>query len=163
MQEQLSIPYTFFNTPQELAPDMHSLLEAATDALQLSYAPYSNFKVACAVLLADGTIIKGANQENASYSLTICAERTALSVVSSVAASSTIVAMAITYQAVAVSEKAILSPCGACRQHILEFEQRQQTPIAIYMMAPDGSGIAVKGIKDLLPFAFTGAEFLANP
>lgn len=156
MDGKHQIPYLQFQDFNTLPVQEKTLAAAAQDATQLSYAPYSHFKVGAALLLEDGTIIKGGNQENASFSLTICAERTALSTYSATNATQKITTIAIAYQAANKKPEAILSPCGACRQHILEYQMRQAQPIAIIMTAPDGSGIRVASVTDLLPFAFTG-------
>jgi len=158
MTSHLQIPYTPFGHYSELSPDDQALVLAAVNATRLSYAPYSGFRVGAAVSTTGGRILEGANQENASFSLTICAERTVLGIYASLDTDETITAMAIAYTADQVDPKALLSPCGACRQHILEYQNRQEAPFRILMTAPDGSGIEVASIRELLPFAFTGAE-----
>lgn len=158
MTSQLQISYTPFSHYSELPSAGQELVKAAIQATRLSYAPYSGFKVGAALRTTDGYMLEGANQENASFSLTICAERTVLGVFSALGTAATISSMAIAYTAEQVVPDMLLSPCGACRQHILEFQNRQQTPFSIIMTAPDGSGILVASVKELLPFAFTGAE-----
>lgn len=157
MESQINIKYRKFDNIENLPSAYQTLVSHAKDACNFSYAPYSKFKVGAALLLSNGTIIQGANQENASFSLTICAERTALGSASMQYPTVDIKCIAITYISESIKDLlAILSPCGACRQHILEYQNRQNKPIAILMIAPNGNAILVDDITQLLPFAFTG-------
>ncbi|MEP7269370.1 MAG: cytidine deaminase [Saprospiraceae bacterium] len=134
-----------------------SLIKEAIKALKLSYSPYSNFKVGVAVLKSNQKIYKGANIENASYPLCLCAERTALAHAYVVDSRSKILAMAV----VCSSDKNNLlnagTPCGACRQVISEFEDMQNAPIRIILSTVDFKDIKIyDSIKILLPDAFNG-------
>lgn len=125
---------------------MERLIEAAREALKNAYAPYSKFRVGAAVLTRDGKIYTGANVENASFGLTICAERVAVFKAVS-EGDRDIQAVAI----VAESEEPI-APCGACRQVIAEFN-----PNAVIIMATaDGRKVVTANLKDLLPSPFRG-------
>lgn len=95
---------------------VNKLIESADDARKMAYAPYSNFRVGCAVLLSDGQIITGVNVENASYPATICAERTAITQVVSKGIVREIKAISIV-----THTKNVASPCGICRQVLSEF------------------------------------------
>ena len=125
--------------------DLASLLEAAKSAGLSAYCPYSRFHVGAAVL-AGGTVFLGANVENASYGLTVCAERTA--------AFAAVLAGHTQFEAVAVacvdapegSEPSMLMPCGACRQVLAEFCS-PETPVIVH-------GVGVLTLADLLPHAF---------
>jgi cytidine deaminase len=151
-----TIAYKQFSHISALPASLQSLANQAKAACNYAYAPYSHFLVGAAILLENDTIILGANQENASYSLTICAERTALGNVSMQFPNIPIKCIAITFDTNPIKNpSSILSPCGACRQHILEYQQKQTSPIAILMIAPDNNCILVEHILDLLPFAFT--------
>jgi len=121
------------------------LLAAARDAATRAYAPYSRFPVGAAVLTADGTVITGCNVENASYGLTVCAERTA--VATAVAAGHrTLLAVAVTAPRVST-----VTPCGACRQVLNEFKPRQGDLLVIM----DGeAGPEIVPLSDLLPRPF---------
>ena len=130
-------------TEAELAP----LVAAAQDAQASAYAPYSNFAVGAAVLLGDGVIFKGCNIENASFGLTVCAERVA--VFSAVAAGR----MDIVAVAVVTSAPKLCKPCGACRQVITEFS-RADSPIVVVSTTRSGLS-ATETISDLLPDNFT--------
>ncbi len=126
--------------------DKTKLLNAAVDAAMLAYSPYSGFKVGASILGVDGNIYTGCNVENASYGITICAERTAaVKMVSSGCQS--IVALAV-YCAAGES----CMPCGACRQFLIEFA-KQDTPIYT-----KGNKLQQDfTVGELLPHAFSGA------
>lgn len=133
--------------------DAH-LLEIAKKSMQNAYAPYSEFKVGAAVLLDNGEIIIGNNQENAAYPSGLCAERVALFHAKSVYPDAEVEAIAIT----AKSENFIIShpitPCGGCRQVIAEVEGRQKKAIKILMKGQEGATHIVEGIDNLLPLVF---------
>lgn len=122
------------------------IIEAALKARELSYSPYSKFKVGASVLLNDGTIVMGSNIENVSYGLSMCAERTALyTVYNKGYKKEDIKAIA-----VASDSNNFISPCGACRQVIIELVDKD---CPIYLLNNKGEYKEVK-VKDLLPFAF---------
>jgi cytidine deaminase len=157
MHQSISFEYLLFDNDNQLAPDLKTLLQAANEAVELSYAPYSRFHVGAALLLSNGEIIKGSNQENASFPAGICAERVALSVASSLFPSEKITAVAISYRngAEPSSLEHILSPCGICRQSLLETTQRQQHAIQVILSSPAGQIIYLKNADSLLPLAFS--------
>src|SRR5690606_31401052 len=158
--EQYHFNYLLTQT-SELPEDIQVLIQSANTAAQTAYAPYSHFKVGAAVLLENGKILTGSNHENASYPAGICAERAALSHLNMNPEGSKVKAIAVAYDSGAAMDKP-LSPCGICRQTILEVQQWQQKPIAVYMTAPDGKLIAVENAEYLLPFSF-GSDFLNAP
>lgn len=124
-----------------------ALRGSARDAMAAAYCPYSNFAVGAAVLCADGSVFTGCNVENASYGLTVCAERSAI--FAAVAASHLdIVAIALV-----TSSPTIARPCGACRQVIAEFSPAAR-PIAVVSESLSGEFV-VETIEDLLPSGFT--------
>lgn len=132
------------NKSEQAQGRIFDLLRIATEACEKAYAPYSKFKVGAAVLTADGKIFGGANIENVSYGLTVCAERVA--VMSAVAAGEReIVAVAI------VTEGGIY-PCGACLQVIQEFAG-EEPPVIITASLDDS--MTVKSLSECLPCAFT--------
>jgi cytidine deaminase len=138
-------------------PDIEKgLLQAAKTAIKDAYAPYSKFRVGAAILLANGKIVTGTNQENASYPVGLCAEGTALSVASSVYPDAAPLKIAVT----AVSERHAIqtpiAPCGICRQKLLEYEQRFNRDIEIIMAGETGEVHIVKSVKDILPMYFSG-------
>lgn len=144
---------------EELSLSDQKLLKQAHQAVHASYSPYSNFKVGAAVLLENGKILGGSNQENASYPLCLCAERTAFSAAASLYPTTKIVAIAVT----AKSEKNVIdkpiSPCGACRQVICEVEQKFSSDIRIILQGEVGQVYEFNSGKDLMPFSFD-AEYL---
>lgn len=140
----------YANGMAEAAPIDTSILMqlrlAATGAAQHAYAPYSNFRVGAALLLDNGSIVSGCNVENASFGLTICAERAAM--VQAVA----LFGSAVRLRAVVIANlnQTASSPCGACRQFLAEFAP-PETPIYF----PDYGGEGMQTISGLLPFGFS--------
>ena len=130
------------------------LLEAAKKVSKLAYAPYSKYNVGCAILLDDGTIVLGNNQENAAYPSGICAERTAIYYKGANFSDKKIVLMAISANTEAFEVCTPVYPCGACRQAISEYEIVQQQAIPIIMQGASGVIHKSKTILDLLPFSF---------
>ena len=129
---------------------MRKLLEAAVEAMNNAYVPYSKFKVGAAVLLKNGEIITGCNIENASYGLCNCGERTALFKAYSMGyRKDDIVAMS-----VAGATPAPISPCGACRQVMAEL-LHLDTPIYLTNVNYDVKEMTV---KELLPYSFSGSD-----
>lgn len=142
---------------EELDELDRELVERAKAATQNSYANYSHFHVGAAVRLADGQIVIGANQENAAFPSSLCAERSAI-----FAAQSNYPEQAITTLAIAArNENGFMakpvSPCGACRQVILEMEDRYQRPVRILLYGTSGT-YAIGSVKDLLPLTFVDAD-----
>jgi cytidine deaminase len=125
------------------------LIAAAHEAAKHAHAPYSNFYVGAALLTADGKIFSGCNVENASYGLTICAERNAI--FAAVAASNVVPQGKIAIKAIAAvnAQNVPCSPCGACRQVIAEFGK----DIIVYYRGEDG--IKESTIAELLPDSFS--------
>jgi cytidine deaminase len=140
--------------PEELTLEEQNLLQEARDAVNGSYAPYSEFHVGAAVLLENGVIIKGSNQENSAYPSGLCAERVALFYASAQYPGVAVKALAITAKADHFVVKSPVTPCGACRQVIAETEHRQQNSIRIIMHGQEGEVLATKGIGHLLPLTF---------
>ncbi len=158
---QISIVTKFLRCSNldELTLSDQKLLQAAHSAVAQSYSPYSNFKVGAALLTADGNTILGSNQENASYPLCLCAERTALAAASSIAPNIPIIAMAVTAKNPKIIISQPISPCGACRQVLCEAEQRGQTNLKIILQGEVGDIFIFESARDLLPFFFD-ATFL---
>lgn len=126
-----------------------SLLNAAQKAAENAYAPYSNFNVGAAVLLENGDIVCGCNVENASYGLTICAERVAIGNAICKDKNAKITAIAI----VSPNSDKMLTPCGACRQVISEFATNDNVDIEVVMV--ENNEPKVKTISELLPESFS--------
>jgi cytidine deaminase len=131
-----------------------SILKAATKAMDFSYAPYSNFNVGAAARLNNGQIVIGANQENASYPLCMCGERVALYNASMLSSEFKIDAIAIVAKNKNKKIDKPVSPCGACRQVIQEYENRQDSSIRILLKGESDKVLIFEGISSLLPFSF---------
>lgn len=142
----------------ECSPVQKKLIEAAKSATQTAYAPYSKFRVGAALLLANGEIVTGSNQENAAYPATLCAERTAIFYANSQNPEMPVTHIAIAAYANGEFTSAVCSPCGSCRQVISEVENRFGQPITILMYG-DKHIYEVSSIQDLLPLSF-GKEYL---
>ena len=134
------------------------LLIEARNAVHDAYAPYSKFSVGAAVLLDNAAIILGTNQENASYSLCLCAERSALANAAAQFPYVPIKAIAVTaYSSVSLIDHPI-TPCGACRQVLREYEQRHHQPIRILLQGDTGPVLIFRDAESLLPLSFTGKD-----
>lgn len=155
--EDVHLRYLIYGAASELPADDALLLQAALDAAaRQSYAPYSHFHVGAAARMASGAIISGSNQENASYPVGICAERTLLSVASSLHPGEAISALAVT----AAGSREPISPCGICRQSLLEFQGRTGQPIRLIMGGSEGPVWVLEDARALLPLAFTTDNLL---
>lgn len=138
-----------------LDPVEAGLLGAALKACDLAYAPYSHFQVGAALLIGAGEIITGNNQENQAYPSGLCAERTALFYAGSQGKGSELRAIAIRAKSVKVSVNRPGTPCGACRQVMLEYERLAGRDLVILMQGETGPVLRLEGVaKCLLPFAF---------
>ncbi len=142
-----------FGNPSELSETEQKLLANAKQALQQAYAPYSNYRVGAALLLDDGKIITGSNQENASSPVGLCAERVALANKTVNFPAQKITAIAVSVENERASSPA--SPCGMCRQALLEAETRQQSAIKLFMKGPADEVYAIDSVKQLLPLPFS--------
>ena len=131
-----------------------ALLKYAQDAIKGSYAPYSEFHVGAAILLENGEIIMGSNQENAAYPSGLCAERVAIFHAKSKYPDLKVKAIAITASSDNFITKSPITPCGACRQVIAETESRQHEKVRIVMKGQEGIIQVVNGIENLLPLMF---------
>lgn len=138
---------------EELSQAEKELVLTAKEATNRSYAPYSKFRVGAALLLANGEIVTGNNQENAAYPSGLCAERVTLMYANSQYPDVPVVTMALAAQNDHGFTTHEVSPCGACRQVILESELRYSQPIRILMYATNHIYI-VDSIKALLPLCF---------
>ncbi len=160
MKQQILFDYQLFASDGELDLQFQELLTAARSAVTLSYAPYSKFHVGAAILMENGEIVKGGNQENASFPVGICAERVALSVASSLHPLGKVVAVAIAYfnESPGGNHDDILSPCGICRQSIIEVVDRQQADVQILLSSLSGKIIQVESARHLLPLGFSSSN-----
>lgn len=137
----------------ELGEDDKKLVEMAKDATFRAYTPYSNFHVGAALLLANGEIITGANQENASFPAGTCAERSAIFYAASRYPGVRFVKLAVTAWQKGDFVEEPTAPCGVCRQAILEYEKLGGQPIEILLCGKDKVYV-IDGIRALLPLGF---------
>jgi len=135
-----------------------ALLQAARKITANAYAPYSNFLVGAVALLADGAIISGTNQENASYPVGICAERVLLSATATIYPGMAINTMAISYNNVNGASIHPISPCGICRQSLAEYEIRTNQPIRLILGGLDGEVFIIQKASLLLPLSFNAGD-----
>lgn len=154
MDKELTIKYKEYASVDELPAVERDLLQSAVKAADGAYAPYSHFHVGAALLLKDGTVVSGANQENGAYPSGLCAERTALFAASAQRPDCR------DYTALAIvgrNSEGVLceaSPCGACRQVMAEYEQLQGHGMKVVCYTAGGGARVVESVADLLPFAF---------
>lgn len=134
-----------------------ALIDAARDAASRAYAPYSGFHVGAALLLKDGAVVTGANVENASYGLTLCAETSAIAKIANEGWIGELVAVAIIGgrpdgDTLVGSDP--VHPCGRCRQILNEAAERSQTDIDVHCSSGDGAAVKSYKLSELLPAAF---------
>jgi cytidine deaminase len=151
--------YFLAENMQQLGVMDAKILSSASVALEGSHAPYSRFHVGAALLLEDGQIIQGSNQENASYPLGLCAERTAISAKASLAPHQKILAIGITVRSELKLVDRPAAPCGICRQVLLESEAMQGQAIKVILKGETGPILIFESIQNLMPFHF-GADDL---
>ncbi|MBF4493951.1 cytidine deaminase [Flavobacterium sp. MR2016-29] len=146
--------FTVYDSLKEVSEEVQQLMNEAVEIRKKAYAPYSQFRVGAALLLDNGKIILGSNQENAAYPSGLCAERVAIFHAGSIYPEAKILKMAITAASDNNQTKAPIPPCGSCRQSIAEYEIKQDTPIEIYFMGEIGEVYKSASLKNLLPFMF---------
>ena len=145
---------------QDMLPKaISSLMDAAIEAREKAYAPYSEFHVGAALLLDNDEVVAGSNQENASYPSGLCAERTAIYYAGATYPKASIQAITITAKAKSKPTPHPIPPCGACRQAIAEYESKQGHAIPIYFMGDSGEVWKSDSLENLLPLLFT-AKYL---
>ncbi|MEY4964332.1 MAG: hypothetical protein RLZZ323_1651 [Bacteroidota bacterium] len=150
----ITTDFDVFESIQELPTDIQNLMQQAMTIRKSAYAPYSQFKVGAALLLENGEIIVGSNQENAAYPSGLCAERVAIYQAGSLYPQIKIIAIAISAASDNNTTSTPIPPCGSCRQSIAEYEMKQDTPIEIYFMGEIGSIYKSDSLKNLLPLLF---------
>lgn len=152
--------FQMFKTIEDLDNESKYLVHKAKEATEHSYAPYSKFCVGAAIVLEDDTIVTGANQENASYPLCMCAERVALYAAASQHPGKKITKIAVVAHRKNHKELVPAASCGACRQVMLEFEQRQNSLIEVIHLARADQWIKSSSAASLLPFSFSTENLL---
>jgi len=155
---QIQLSVKVYKSATELLAADAFLLEEARKVAEVAYAPYSQFLVGAAARLQNGQLVTGTNQENASYPVGICAERSLLSAAATLFPNMPIEVMAISYDNRRGESKHPISPCGACRQTLVEFEKRTQHPMRLILGGLMGEVYVIHAAKDLLPLTFTSDD-----
>ena len=151
---EISTSVTVFSNVSELPVDDKILMGKAIDARKNAYAPYSKFNVGAALLLDNGEIVLGSNQENAAYPSGMCAERVAIWKAGSTFPGVKIKKLAITASSTIAKVDKPVGPCGACRQTLSEFEINQKEPFEVIFMGEVGEVVKTASLLSLLPFSF---------
>lgn len=157
-KEEYHFSYEVYDSISDLTEQDALLLSEARKVTAVAYAPYSNFNVGAAAELENGEIVKGTNQENASYPVGLCAERSLLASAASLFPNVAINTMAISYNNLNGQSNRPISPCGMCRQSLVEYEERVSKPIRLIMSGQEGKVIVVEKADALLPFSFRSED-----
>ena len=138
----------------ELSEKEQQLVDNAKSALKTAYAPYSGFLVGASVLLENGEIINGSNQENVAYPSGLCAERVALFYAGAKHPDVKVKTIAVSVLSKNFEVTDVISPCGACRQVMAEYEEKQEEAIKVILHSPNDDVLIANRVEDLLPFMF---------
>ena len=157
-KRKLEIQYTVFKNREELPNEDKMLIDKAKEISEKAYSPYSEFRVGAAVLLDNGEIFTANNQENASYPEGLCAERIALFYAMSQFPTEKIKTVAICGNPSKFELNHFISPCGGCRQVMLECEERGQQKMRILLSGTSGEVLLIEGVENLLPFQFSSKD-----
>lgn len=154
VKKDIKFSFSEYDSIKELEKSDAALLREARKVTKYAYAPYSNFQVGAFAMLENGKTISGTNQENASFPAGICAERTLLSVAATLYPGVGIHTLAISYNNVNGKSNRPVSPCGICRQSLVEFQERTKMPIRIILSGMEGKVQIIENAKHLLPLVF---------
>ena len=161
-QNKIEFSYLQFDSSEQLSEADAMLLEKARVVTKQAYAPYSNFYVGAVAVLENGEFVSGTNQENASYPVGICAERVLLGNAATQYPGVPILAIAISYESAHDASNKPISPCGMCRQALVEYEVRMDHPIRVILGGLTGEVQIIEKAISLLPFAFTSSNLKKN-
>ena len=156
-EKEIKIQYKQYDSVGELSDVDVELINLVDDNLKNAYAPYSNFQVSSVCVLDNGKLVFGTNQENAAYPSGLCAERVAIFSAKSNYPEQKVQKIVIT---TAASSDNPFSPCGGCRQVLMEYEQAQNQPIEVILKSGNSKIWKFSSVADLLPFAFSGGSIL---
>lgn len=157
-ESKFEFNYKVYDSIEELPEDQQWLLNEAREVTEQAYAPYSHFQVGAVARLANGEIVAGTNQENASFPVGLCAERVLLASISSLFPRVPIETVAISYKGEGHASDHPISPCGICRQSLQEFESRVSHPVQLVLGGLTGPVYVIDSASRLLPLAFTSEE-----
>lgn len=146
-----------YDSINELPETDKKIMLKAVEARNNAYAPYSSFFVGAAVLLENGKIVLGNNQENAAYPSGLCAERVAIYQAAAIYPNVKICSVAISATSKNYKVLEPAAPCGNCRQSMIEYEQKQKEPMTLLLMGEEGTVVKCNSISDILPLAFSNS------
>ena len=162
MQEnKYEFNYRVYESIDELPEELSWLLNEAREITAQAYAPYSNFQVGAVAKLANGEIVAGSNQENASFPVGLCAERVLLASAASLFPKVPINTLAISYHNDNGESNHPISPCGICRQSLVEYQTRVKHPIRLILGGMEGKVYVIDNADMLLPLSFTADDLTA--
>ena len=153
-KEPFEFEFQVYDSIDELNEQDAALLNMARNVTAAAYAPYSNFNVGAVAKLSNGETVAGTNQENASYPVSLCAERSLLATAASMYPNIAIDSMAISYHNFNGQSNQPISPCGMCRQSLVEYEERVKQPIRLILSGLQGKVIVIEKASLLLPLSF---------
>ncbi len=151
---QIETKLSVFESFEELSQSEQEFMNQAIEIRKKAYAPYSKFLVGAAILLDNGVVLQGSNQENAAYPSGLCAERVTIFYAGANYPNNKIVKLFISATPSDRDSENPIPPCGSCRQAIAEYEIKQDLPIEIYFMGAKGAVYKSDSLKNLLPFMF---------
>lgn len=156
--QEYKFAFEVYESAEQLKEEDAMLLKRAKEATELAYAPYSHFRVGAIAKLKNGETVIGTNQENASFPVGICAERVLLSSAAILYPNTAIETIAISYNNTKGDSGHPISPCGICRQSLLEYELRVKQPIRLILGGLTGKVYVISQASALLPLSFTGED-----
>lgn len=157
-QQEYSFSFEVYNSIDELNETDARLVSEARKVTANAYAPYSHFNVGAIAQLKNGQTVAGSNQENAAYPVGICAERVLLSSAATLFPNVAIDTMAISYDNKNGQSNHPISPCGICRQTLIEYEERMKQPIRLILSGQVGKIFIIQKASQLLPLSFGGDD-----
>ena len=157
-QEVYNFSFEVYQSIDELPAADAALVSQARKVTANAYAPYSHFNVGAVAHLKNGQTVTGTNQENAAYPVGICAERVLLSSAATLFPNMAIDTMAISYDNKNGKSNHPISPCGICRQTLMEYEERVKQPIRLILSGLEGKIYIIKKASQLLPLSFGGDD-----
>lgn len=162
VMQKATIQFDFevYDSINDLTPSDKVMMEAAREVTQKAYAPYSDFLVGAVAKLTNGEIVKGTNQENASFPVGICAERVLMSSAAMTHTNIPIETMAIAYNNLNGKSDKPVSPCGMCRQALIEYEERTKHTIRLILSGMEGQIYIIDKASMLLPLSFGGGDMV---
>jgi cytidine deaminase len=158
VKHTLTVAYSEVSGLSSLADEDQELVKEAWHVCDMAYAPYSHFHVGAALRLENGIVFKGNNQENAAYPSGLCAERVAVFSASALYPGVPVKTIAVVAKTEVFNLSNPVTPCGACRQVIAEYEMLSEKPIRIILQGNTDKIWIIDGIKNLLPLMFHGTE-----